>query len=380
MANAPTASPAPLPFHAAAREHTEAFFNQALVSGTAEQPFLQGAAQGVPAEGFLRSVFFTVIATGGVAGTFAGDAPWNALDNVYFTDVNGAYLFYPMDGYSVYLINKYGGYQFRGDPAIDPDYVGTTPNFAYALRLPVEINRQTGFGALANQNAAASYKMGVSLNTTAAIWSVAPTTVPTVTINGTIETWTQPLPYDGQGRPQATTPPMLGVTQKWSKQSYTINAGVNNITLARVGNLIRSLILIYRDNTGARVTQASGHMPPTIEFDWDNIQYKLDPVWLRRQAMVKEYGAGVNNSAEDGVLVYNWDRTIIGHVGGGTAALYLPTEQSSRLQISGNFGVAGTLTVLTNDITPAAVTNRYATPSATGFQPQVGQPTPGFGG
>lgn len=380
--------PAPiitLPFNAASREHTEIAFDSSLTPTTVTQEVLQGANQSLPAEGYLRSIYLQVTASGGTVGSaaLAADAPWNIIQQVMLSDVNGAPIFGPVDGYQLYLINKYGGYMFRSDPAVWPDHAATGITISFALRIPVEVNRQTAFGALGNQNAAAAYKLRITLNTIANIWSVAPTAAPALRFRGYIETWTQPLPQDAAGRPQATQPPAHGTTQYWSAQQYTINGGQQIITLTRVGNLIRSFILIYRNNSGVRITTAN--MPDPIEFDWDARMFFSEPLGYRRDAMVRNYAdhgaVSGTTQLEDGVLAYNWDRTIVGHTGGGATAMYLPTVQSTRMQIQANFGTAGVLTVLTNDIAPVEVNPnmRYTEGSATGFHPQVGTPIAGGG-
>jgi hypothetical protein len=382
---------APLPFIAAAHEHQEPAFDVSIVPLATSQQVLQGAQQALPAEGFLRAVWILVTTSGGTIGSaaLAADAPWNLIQSITLSDVNGAPIFGPVSGFDTFLCNKWGGYMFRPDPLAAPDANGTGAiTFAFALRIPVEINRQTGFGSLANQNAAASYRLSAVLNTIANIWSVAPTLAPTVRIRGWVETWTQPLPFDAMRRPQETQPPAHGTTQYWSKSSFAVNAGQQSVTLTRVGNLIRALILVYRTAAGVRITQASGNMPDPIELDWDARMLRTEPLYYRREFMAQSVpasgaaaGGGAAGVVEDGVLVYNFDRSLLGHAGGGSTAMYLPTVQSSRLQVTANFPVAGTIDVLTNDVAPVEVNPalRYAEGSATGFHPQVGTPIYGSG-
>lgn len=386
-----TAAPAPvamLPFNAAAREHTEVAFDVSLTPGTTTQEVLQGANQSLPAEGFLRSVYLEVTSSGGTGGTYTagGDAPWNFIQSVTLSDVNGAPIFGPVTGYQLYLINKYGGYMFRADPAAAPDYSASTNAPAFFLRIPIEVNRQSGFGSLGNQNAAAAYKLRITLNTLANVYSANPSPVPALRFRGFIETWTQPLPQDAAGRPQQTQPPAHGTTQYWTAQQFTINGGQQIVQFTRVGNLIRSFIAVYRAATGLRVTFASGNMPDPIEVDWDARMFFQETLRYRRGIMVQTFAAqaAATNGAtqvDDGVLSYNFDRSILGHTGGGSTAMYLPTVQSTRLQFNNVFPVAGVLEILTNDIAPVEVNPnmRYAEGSATGFHPQVGTPIAGAG-
>jgi len=156
----------PIPFTAAAHEHSEPVITDAtLAIGAAQQP---RGPYDVPAFGFLRHVFMEVILSGGTigAGVLSPDYPFNILQNITLSDVNGAPIFGPLDGYAALWANIVGGYAFRQDPRLGPWYVGTI-NGSFWLRIPVEISRHNGYGALANQNAAASYKLSWTLATSA---------------------------------------------------------------------------------------------------------------------------------------------------------------------------------------------------------------------
>lgn len=383
---APAAAPAVvLPFYAAARERIEPFADVSVTPSTVTQEVLQGANSSIPADGYLRSVYFQVSASGGTAGAgaLAADGPWNMIQSVTLTDVNGAPIFGPVSGYDLFLINKYGGYAFRPDPATEPDFSAGVVTQAISLRIPLEINRQTGFGSLGNQNASANYKLRITLHTLANIYSVAPTTPPALRFRCFAETWTQPFPQDAVGRMQQTMPEGYGTTQYWTKQQFTINGGQQNIQLTRVGNLIRAFILTYRTAAGVRITTAN--MPDPIQFDWDARTAFIESLRYRRKSQIEMLTANATVSGaaqtEDGVLVYNLDRALLGHAGGGPTAYYYPTVQSTRMQFAATFSTAGVLEVMTNDVAVFETNQaaRYAEGSATGFHPQVGTPIPGAG-
>jgi hypothetical protein len=170
-ASAPQASAAPvqpvIPFTAAAHRHIEPI--------TVDSPAILGAAQqqrgpfDIPAYGFIRHVILEVSFSGGTlgAGVLSPDWPWNVLQNVTLSDVNGAPIFGPLDGYALLQANIAGGYAYRQDPRLDPNYDGTI-NGRFFLRIPVEISKHNAYGALANQNAAAAYKLSYTINTAAA--------------------------------------------------------------------------------------------------------------------------------------------------------------------------------------------------------------------
>lgn len=369
--SAARAAMAVVPFTAAAHEHVEPAFDTTITLGANTVtlgPF------DVPAYGFLRHIWLFISASGGVGGTGAADFPWNVLQEVTLLDVNGAPIFGPFTGYQAFLANLYGAYAFRTDPRLNPDYSSSVTAFQFGLRIPVEINHNNGLGALANQNAAASYKVRLTLNNLANVYSAAPGTPAAVRVRGYLEAWSQPTPNDLAGRPQAIAPPQHGTTQYWSVFSKAFNAGDNVVLLPRVGNLLRNLIFVVRDGTGARVAYAN--LPDPLEIRWDARQLIYEPKFLRRAYISERYilntGLGESAGVEAGVLPYPFTHDVMGHAGDGTPELWLPTVQSTRLEFhSSSFIGTGTVEVLTNDVAPVEVAPdaRFDEGSATGFHP-----------
>lgn len=358
-----------IPFVAAAYEHVEDAFDvtETLQDSTSKQlgPFE------VPAYGFLRYISLEVTATNGVLGdaTLGADYPWNLFSEVTLLDVNGAPIFGPVSGYELFLANLFGGYAFMQDPRKLPDY-GATINPSFILRIPVEISAHNGLGSIANQNSSASYKVRIRLagfdegNTPGTT-----DTLPDIRIRGRLHAWSQPAATDLAGRPQAVEPPMHGTTQYWSTFTRTLSAGAANVQLPRVGNMIRTLVVVVRDASGDRVANAS--MPDPIEFRWDTRQILYESNALRRASTFETLAGTLAADFPAGVYAYSFDRTAIGHEGGGSPNLWIPTVQSTRLEFVATDWPAGTVSVLTNDVAPAEINQaeRYDQNSDTGFQP-----------
>lgn len=361
-----------IPFTGAAHEHTELAFDSGNVT-----PGATAQAMGpydVPAYGFLRHVVLEVVASGGTGGTFTanGDAPFNILQSVQINDVNGAPIVGPFSGYTLYLANKYGVYSGRSDPATQPGFVGTTPNFAFALRLPIEINHNDGFGCLPNQNAAAPYRVAFTINSLSGVWSANPSPVPAVRVRGWLEAWTQPTAMDVMGRAQETAPPYLGTSQYWSNVPATTVLGQNNVLLRRVGNLLRTLILVARDNTGLRSNTV---LPDPVEIRIDSRTMNFESLYYRRMVTQERIiGSSFAPAVQEtGVLVYSYSHDNHGVSGDGSTELFLPTSQATRFEIVGaNFGAAGSLDMIVNDVAPVEINPamRYAERSASGFDPR----------
>ena len=379
-------APAPvIPFLRAAHEHIEpvqlAAINAVIGANVVNSPVI-----GVPAEGYLRDIIMIVTTSGGVAGSgvLAGDAPWNVLTQIQFLDTNSSPLFGPMEGYDLYLANKYGHNAFASDPANGPDTAVASTNivnFAFIVRIPVEILANSGFGSLGNQNSAAQYRIRFGLNTLANVYSVTTgLTAPTVNVDLYMSTWTQPDDVDPFGNPQAVSPPNHGTAQKWTKNpGVPLVAGQNTVRVTDVGNLVKTLIFVVRDSSGVRRTLAN--MPNPLYLNWDGRQVFVEDVKIRRWLMAQrtiQLGAAAITGVEAGVIVYDYTHDVLSHIGDGGTKLYLPTVQATRLELFGTNFTAGSADVLMNSVQVVETdpSMRYVDTSRTAFHPQVGTVNP----
>jgi hypothetical protein len=304
----------------------------------------------VPAYGYVRSLVVLVEGTGAAAGsaTVAGatDSPWNVLKNIALTEPNGAVIANFTGGYQLFLANKWGGYKsvVGANPESSPVFsdVDTDGNFKFLIRIPVELNLRDGLGSLANQDAASTFKVRLTLAKSGDVYGTAPDTLPSVRVRTYLEAWEQPEGSTA-GQANATMPPALGTTQFWSEQVLNVSKGQQTLQLKRVGNYIRNLILVYRDTDGAR-TDSNWPDTTTVALDTAPLSIRQDDYWKSREYEVSGYGL------DSGVRVLPFDTEFDGTLGRENADLWLPTLSSTRLELLGDFGAAGTLTVLTNDV------------------------------
>ena len=365
-----TTSKAPgllVPFTRAAQEHIEPFMDfsaQLTTAGTTLVPTID-----VPAYGYLRGIWLMVTATGGAGTTVTAneDSPFSVLQNVEIADVNGADIVGPIGGFDAYLIHKYGGYRPASvDPRQNPvgysPIAGSTGNFSFLIRLPVEIVARDGLGALANANASSTYKLKLTLASGAAsaglYGATAPTTQPTVRIRAWLDAWSQPVGVDDRGNQQATTPPGNGTTSYWTKSQYNNLNGNQTVRLSRVGNYIRNLVFVCRAvSDGTRATGA-GLFPDPIASFWDSHVLKNIGRTLLQTEMYNQYDLvsssdGTARALDAGVFAIPFTTEFDGHPGFELRDFYLPTVQSTRLEYNGTFTGAVNLSVLTNDVSPA---------------------------
>jgi hypothetical protein len=324
----------------------------------------------IPAYGYVRSIVLLVTTTGGTGGSAAAaeDGPWNVLKNIALTEPNGAVISQFNSGHSLYLANKWGGYRFApgADPHRSPVFSGvdaTTGQFSFLVRIPVELNLRDGLGSLPNQNAAATFKLRMTLAADDQVYSTSPvSTLPSVRVRAFIEAWDQPETGSGGGANQIT-PPAMNTTQFWSEQIYNVGAGSQTIRFTRVGNYIRNLILVYRR---AGTSRANGHTdmadPSTIHLDTRPLDIIERNNWLNQMFERSGHGGALGSEVpsndepgglDNGVFVYDFMHEFDGSLGQENRDLWLPTLGSTRLELQGSFTTAGTLSVLTNDVAVA---------------------------
>jgi hypothetical protein len=352
-----------VPFIRSTKKHREPFFDVTTVPGASA---IALSPINVPAYGFFRGIWIRVDATGGTgaAATYGVDNPFTVFNFMLLADVNGAPLFGPFtSGIKAYLIGKYGAYHRYYDARVNDSTFPTTGNFRFWMYIPVEIVRRNALGSLANLNAAATYKLQLTINSIAGTYLVVPTTGPTaIRVRGWLDAWAQPPATDLLGNMTEQTPINHGTTQFWSEQVYPISAGQQTVRLLRVGLYIRMLIVTLQLSTGAR---------DTTDTDWaDPVQLFLDGfelqnlsqnfLWQENYSLYNTLpgavdGATANISNRDtGVYVFQFVDDDSSVLGNEERNRYLATLQSSRLEIRGAFaGAAAQLSVLTCDVAPA---------------------------
>lgn len=357
-----------LPFVAGAHEHCELAFTRTFTPGTTVQ---RTDPIDIPASGYITSVFLEVVCTGGAGGTAAADAPWNMLTDITLLDVNGGTIVGPIDGYALMVANLIGGWNgVHNNPADSPWFVGTAPNMAFYLRVPVEITHKDALGALVNQNTSANYKLSFGINTIANITSVAWTTAPTVTVRGWLEAWTLPAPVSSKGDPQAQVPPALGTGQYVSVQGprATVAAGFT-APWTRLGNYIRALGIITRDGSGVRQDTA---LPDPLNFNWDGMLIKTIGQRVLQQQFYERVAGTFTRPTGVWALPFNYMGDYPG-LGNDTPAGWIPTSQSSRISLDGTAAIAGTVQFITVEVAPVEVNQaaRYQEHSGTGWNPNT---------
>lgn len=319
-APAPQASNKPagpvIPFVRASHQKSRLVFN--LGPTTLNTTVQAITPQQIPAAGFLRWLNITVscVASGNVAVVaFQNDAPFNALQQIQLLTASGDTLISVIDGFSLYVINKYFCLSTgKWDPVSDPNYSvttgsgGTGGSFTFQIRVPVEIDSRDALGALANMAANQSFLLQMSLNTLSGIYSTAPTAAPAVSLVGVMEYWSAPAASNQNGDTQALFPVGNGSANLIQTQTPSINASTQqNIQMLNVGNVVRAKAFILRNSSGVRT-----------DADWPNVAnfyvnndpwfYKTKANWKTHMARAYNITGGFSatpalNTLDNGVYV-----------------------------------------------------------------------------
>lgn len=344
-----------VPFARATYLHEEPFLDTTLNTSTSSQA-VNGGFVDVPSYGYARFIVIEVNVAGGTgaAAVYKEDAPWSILSEIQLADVNGAPIFGPIGGYSAFINAATGGY-FGPNGNSNPGQwqQSTTPttagNFRCYFLVPLELSNRDHVGALPNMNSAQAYKLRLTLAPRSAVYSTDPTGLPTVRVRASLMALAQPNPTGSGGAPLAQQPPAVGTTQFVTETTFPIGgAGQQTLLLPRRGNMIRNLMCIWRDNTGAR----SNAYPDPIALYRDSVLIKNQHFTTTKNELSRTYGQLSLLANIAGLWCYPFHDDFHGGAGQELRNHWLPTLQSTRLELVGTFGTAGQLTVITNDVAP----------------------------
>lgn len=299
-----------------------------------------------PVGGYLRYLDFSVTAsggtqTGGAVGT--GDAPYAVVQNLFLRDPFGQPVV-QADGYSLYLINVYGGQcgmlGFGNNPSTMPSFsvAGIAAgNYSFSLDVPFEMD-SSGYGSLASMNASSQPQLQVQFNTLASTFTpggTAPSTgvVATLTSTANEAFWGAPVDHP------EVAPPDVGSSGQWSvarAQSTVFTNAFQRIVLPRVGTWVHTLILVLRDSTNLRV---DAWPSSDLQLWVDGVPVLFETLAERTDNMFRQFGV----TRPTGVIVYTFRNSVAWAVSQyDTYDCLLPTTPATLLEVAGTFGSGGT--------------------------------------
>jgi hypothetical protein len=356
--SSPQAAPL-IPFLAGTYEYSEPITSIVSTPGASQQDYVVLITPG----GFLRGVSLNVVGAGGTlgSGVLSTDAPYIALANLSMESIDGTPLLYPMPGPEAYYVSRYTR-PWDGDPSQDPQFLNT---IAPVFNLRYFIESRMTIGVLPNTDARAQYRLRLSVAPSTVLFTTAPTTPPTLTVQVYLETYAQPPAADYAGNGIAQLPDGLVIQRFVSREIFNTNGGNQILKSNRVGNLLRTVVMVIRNSAAPAIR---------VDLTADPIRWRLDNTQLlneQRQRRYYEnsrfftfggYGQGAGSASAvatprpTGVLVYARH-----HSPGDMDGMYwLPTTEATYLawELNGT-PAGGTIEFITEDLAPAGSIPSY---------------------
>ena len=224
---------------------------------------------------------------------------------------------------------------------------GASGGFNFVLRIPIEIASRSGIGSLANQSTNSPLTLRLTLNKSTAIYSTAPTTLPTITMTLRIGGY-----WKGQNGSAASTPKAFGSTAYVNRSAIL---GVNGAVTLQAppigfGNPFRNLMLMNYATGGAR-SDADMANPIEVDFRGNRLLQTSQNLW--RQMMSEWYGytgttLDVAGGQDTGIynLPFNQDFGLA--PGDEQGYGWLNTNVGDSLQVLGSWDASSSLYFLTN--------------------------------
>ena len=374
-------APAAYPFPVGVYESCVNDYDQSKVQTAAAQ---QMPLHNISPTGWLRGLWyaFDMAVSGNVTNSvsFSKDNPWSAIQKFVFYDLGGREVIGPIGGYDWMTINKFGAYFNIGDPRADANFSatigtgGTAGSFSFMLWVPLEVVLRDSLGTVQNESKP-GWKVEIWLDSQANTYNQVPSVFGTMRVRGYVESYTEPESASPSGRPYAQTPPLPGTLQYWRSENVSLPSGTTNYDLVNgIGFPLRNVIYkSIRTATGLRSDGDSDWPDPaTLTYGNVTLFQRSKNLWVNRQGrdfgfagtpgqtMSGLSGTGVTGTTGDapmarelGVFPVWFTKDFSVTPGDELRYKYLQTMVNTVLRLTGSWGNANTLFVLTNWIKPS---------------------------
>lgn len=339
----------------------------------------------LPATGFVRklSLFFTFTGTAASTGAVvAGDGPFNLIAGITVTDATGQAIQQPINGYNLYLINKYEAYgscensnlpRAWQDPQLGPEYAysATSTSFTAAFRLDIDFEQDynTGYGCIPNLDSNASLQLKIDVNPYTVAYTGTTVSAANLSVRVAQYYW---APVGGQiGNVAAMTQPIgFGdyVETRYETQTLTASAE-NTVALTNRGGLVKSIIIVSRaagvrtaftaaSNVGLLLDNNAIDEGIQLEEQFDVMRRTWGYIGADLTTSYAALTAGVLPGIDRGVLAWPF-----GTLSGGRDS-WLVTRVGSLLQIKVTPGASATQLEVITSLAQVKDPEAFYSPSA----------------
>jgi hypothetical protein len=331
-------------------------------------------------QGWLRGAWFdfNMVEAGNAVATVVAteDFPFNAVNTVLLKGTNVPQTFGPFGGYDWGSINKYGGYQPVGDPRNDQGFSVATltgTNAAagsahWVFYMPFEVSSHDALGDLQNQSDNSVYRVAVTLESTATMFTTPPTNPVTCELTVEQDSYSEPAAALAlSGRAVQSAPPLPGTRQCWQQENDTgvpASAYTTKVTNG-IGYAYRNIL--FKFQRGGTVGLAGGSTagrgggetdfpdPLEIWLGGTRVKRLKAAIWRAKMSRRYDYSTAVVDTArgpENSVRVLNWNQDIGIKPGDEARRKLFRTQDGNRLAVIGTWGHAGTLWMTSNYVIP----------------------------
>ncbi len=315
--------------------------------------------------GWIRGVWadFSMAVTGQSTNSvsYHNNNPWSVINKITLRDLGQQPIIGPLGGYDWMTLDKFGAYQNIGDPRADITYTATTGTgstagtFTFSLYLPFEFVGRDGLGVAENQSKP-GWTIELWMDSQANTYNQVPSVEGTLTVSWYPVSYTKPIAAAPSGRAFSQTPPLSGTLQYWRTENEVQPASASEYDLVNgVGFPIRNLIYKCVDTSSGNRSDADFPSPAQLQYGNVILFSKSQTRW--QSEMGRAFGftstsTDVAQGREAGVYPVWYTVDLTQKPGSELRYRYLDTQTNTLVRLSGTFGAACTLYVLTNWIAP----------------------------
>jgi hypothetical protein len=215
------------------------------------------------------------------------------------------------DSFTLAMAQKWFGFTNNSDVTTSATYsstvgaVATGGSFTEVFRIPVEVVSRTGVGAQINTDTQSPLVLSLTLNTSAAIYLVAPTTAPVVSAVVSYGGY-----WNQSGNPNSfATPTAVGTLNYVNFTNYVGLAGQQQFQLSNIGlgNSIANIMFVNRTG-GTTRSDANFANPLQVAYRGNVLGQWSELLW--KHMMSEAYGFTGNAVTAAGVTAYSQDTGI----------------------------------------------------------------------
>jgi hypothetical protein len=251
----------------------------------------------LPPTTLLRCIYIEVTAvTAANAATvvFNPDMPLGVFSGVNFHDAQGTSIVGSFDSFTLAMAQKWFGFTNNADVTTSAVYSVTSGvggglggSFTEVFRIPVEVVARTGVGSQINTDTQSPLVLSLTVNSTTAVYSTAPTTAPTVSCVVSFGGY-----WNQSGNPNSfATPTAVGTLNYINWTNYTGLAGQQQFQLSNIGlgNSIANIMFINRLTAGLARSDSGFANPLQIAYRGNVIGQWSELLWKHIMSEAYDY-------------------------------------------------------------------------------------------